>query len=256
VNELLAIIGTSWRPLLLFPGLVSALVLAVATSYLWKSSPRPTRWSLDLAATTQAACIVLMLAFLPVPGSPWRYGIDVLVALALVEAPHWHALRRRWRSPDEPTRAGAAADTTALLNVYLVLGLAVAAVSQATGSLVLGDLRGGVAPLWRAGIVGWAACLPPLLALGPWSITEPNNPLIALRRVAHIALLATLALPSDAGYWGLAIAALLAFGSLAALDRGWHGRPESWERAQPVLALLLLLALLYTGTTAWYDRAR
>lgn len=256
MNELLAIIGTSWRPLLLFPGFLSAFALTFATSYLWKRAPLHTHPSLDFAATAYAACIVVMLAFLPVPGANWRYGMDVVATLALVEVPHWFALRRRQRSQDEAIHAGGTAETAALLNVYVLLGLAVAAVGQATGSWVLSEMRGGSAPLWWVGIVGWALALPPLLALGPWTVAGADVPLVALRRVAHIALLVVLALPTGAGYWGLAAAATMAFGSLATLDRSWYGRPEPWERIQPILALILLLALLYTGATGWYERIR
>lgn len=254
VNELLAIIGTSWRPLLLFPGLLAALLLVVIVRFAWRP-PTPAAWTLNIATSAQAASCVLVLAFLPVPGSPWRYGLDLLVTLALVEVPHWWHIRRRWGAADPKIRAGAAAEMAALLNVYVLLGLAVAAIGQASGSWVLNELRGGSTPLWWAGVVVWGLCLPPLLGSGPWTVAGANDVAFTLRRVAHVALLATLALPHSAGYGGLAVAASFAFGSLALVDRMWHGRRELWERAQPVLALLLLAALLYTGATAWYERA-
>ena len=253
MNELLAIIGTSWRPLLIFPGLLTGLILTFITSYIWKRPvPRVGRWSLVVG---RWSATVLMLAFLPVPGSNWRYGVDVLVALALVEVPHWFALRRRLGAADGAIRAGAAAETAALLNAYVLLGLAIAAIGQANGSLVLGELRGGHTPLRWAGMVVWAVALPPVLALGPWSVVGAPHALATLRRVAHIGLLMTLALPADADYRGLAIAALMSFGSLVLLDRFWHGSPKKWERVQPVIALVMLGVLLYTGATAWYVRA-
>ena len=264
MNELLAIIGTSWRPLLIFPGLLTGLLLTLTTSYLWKHTRQDEN---DLAVSTgglwgwssvvgQWSAMILMLAFLPVPGSNWRYGVDVLVALALVEVPHWYALRRRLGAANGAIRAGAAAEAAATLNGYVLLGLAIAAIGQANSSLVLGELRGGNTPLRWAGIVVWALALPPLLTLGPWNVVGAPHSLATLRRVAHIGLPVTLALPADADYRGLAIAALMGFGSLALLDRFWHGSPEKWERVQPVIALVMLGVLLYTGATTWYARAR
>ncbi len=270
MNELLAIVGMSWRPVLLFPGLLTCLLLTFGSSFLWKRPPVTDasrtkdargRWAgrddarLDHASVTHVACMTLMLAFLPVPGSGWRYGLDVVVALALVEVPHWYRLRRRLGSADAMMRGAAAAEVGTLLNSYLLLVLAVAAVAQANSTLVLAELRGGTMVLWWAGIVVWGVALPPLLTLGSWRVGASYTIGDLVRRVAHIALLLVLALPTGAGYPGLAVAAVAAFGALAALDHWWRGRAESWERLQPLIVLALLGLLMYTAATAWYARA-
>lgn len=255
MNELLAIIGTSWRPLLLFPGALTALVLVLGTSFVWRRSPtQPTARvpRLDAVGTLGAASIMLALVFLPVPGSSWRYGLDLLVILALIEVPYWYALRRRLATP--ALRDAAEREIGALLNIAMPFVLTLAVVAQTRGTLVLGELRGGTGWMWWVGIAGWALAMPPLLALGPWHIAGNDGVVALVRRVAHIGLLVTVALPADVELVGLAIAAASAFGTLAVLDHAWRGRPEAWERWQPLVAVVLLGVLLYAAATAWYVR--
>ncbi len=253
MNELLAIIGTSWRPMLLFPGALTALILVLVTSLIWRRTTPERFPRLDGTATVEAASVVLALAFLPVPGSGWRYGLDLLVVLALIEIPHWYALRRRLAAAESRDRAER--EIAALLSIAVPFVLALALVAQVRGSMVLGELRGGGGWMWWVGIAGWALALPPLLTLGPWHDVGNDSVITLLRRIAHIGLLVTVALPASVGLDGLAIAAAVAFGTLGALDHLWHGRSEEWERWQPLIAVVLLGVLVYAGATAWYARS-
>ena len=263
MDELLALVGGSWRPLLLYPGVLTGIGATLLMGLLWTIPGTRPRWPAWRPAHTPdllfgAGCGLLLLALLPFPRSYWAYPIDIFVALALLEVPHWLRLVRRLNTGDDAIQIGAATEAGALLNVYVLLALAVAVLGQAAGSLLLPDLVGARPPLRWVGLVAWAVAMPPLLAFGPWRVAGSRDWLVDLRRVAHIALLVALALPAgdEWDYGVTAIAAGLGFGSLTLLHHLWRGRPERWERLQPVVVLLLLAVLLYTSAQAWIARLR
>ena len=251
MDELLAIVGGSWQPLLLYPGLVTTVVLALIVGRLWRraDADRQPIGGSHPAAVFAAASTLLVAALLPLPRTHWVYPIDLLLALALLEVPHWLRLVERLRS-------GAASEAAALLNVYGLLALALVALGQAAGSLLLPELRTGRGLLRWAGLMVWAGALPPLLGLGPWRSSRDG--LDDLRRVVHVALLVSVALPDGDrwGYIGPALGAAAALSSLTLLHYHWRGDPARWERLQPLVALVMLVLVLWTGTTAWLARLR
>ena len=263
MDELLALVGGSWQPLLLYPGVVTGILATAFMRAVWSAHgfTKPPlaghcRW--QPAAVFTAGCVLLLLALLPLPRSYWAYPIDIIGALALLELPHWLRLAQPLRAPDAATRARAVGEAGTLLNVYVLLALAVAALGQASSSLLLTEVKRGQPPLRFAGLLAWAVALPPLLALGPWQVVGWRDWLHDLRRVAHIALLVALALPPG-DQWthtAMATAAALAFGSLALLHRLWRGDPQRWERLQPFAALALLAFLLAMSGQGWAARLR
>ena len=263
MDELLAILGGSWRPLLLYPGLAATLITTVLMRLVWNprvgGALRPGMVALPPYATILIiACTLLLVALLPVPRSYWAYPIDLLTALLLLEAPHWLRLWRLRQSRDPATRELAVRGAGALLNIYPLIALAVALLGQASGSLLLTTVKSG-APLLRwAGIALWSLAIPPLVSLGPWHIPAGDDWLVTLRRVAHIALLVAIALPAG-DQWDhttTAAGAAVAFGSLTLLHYLWRGDPDRWERLQPFIALAFLALLLYTSAQAWMGRLR
>ncbi len=263
MDELLAIVGGSWQPLLVYPGILTGLVATGLMYALWHARARNrsrllAHFAWDPSAALYAASAFLFLALLPFPRSYWAYPVDLVGALLLLELPHWLRLRRLLWAPEPQVRRGAACEAGALLNVYLLLALATAALGQASGSLLLPDLKTGIQKLRWAGLVTWAIAIPPLVALGPWYVPETDGWLPSLRRVAHIALLVALALPVGDrwGYGATAIGAAAGFGSLTILHFVWDGRPEPWERLQPLIAVALLGLLLFANAQAWLARLR
>ncbi len=263
MDELLALLGRGWQALLVYPGLLTAILLTASIRSVWawrETGERrlPSRPAWRPGDVLQAGCVVLVLALLPLPRVSWPYSIDAIGALLLLEAPLWIQLRRLLRTSDRKDRGRAASAAAALLNVYVVLLLAVAMLAQASGSLLLPTLKQGQTPLRLAGLVAWASTMPPLLSLGPWHIHALDSWLANLRRVGHIGLLLALALPAGDrwGHAATATGALVAFGSLTLLHFVWRGKPDRWERMQPALALTLLLVLLYTNAGAWLARLR
>jgi hypothetical protein len=258
VDELIAIVGGSWQPLLLYPGVLTALLGTALMHAIWRfRASRAAGDAVDLQPTPTRALVIasmlLCMACLPVPRSYWAYPIDLAVALLLLEAPHWLRLARLARSTEPAIRDATAYEIGTLLNAYLLLMLAAAALGQAAGSLLLPDLKRGTPLLHWLGIVTWGIALPPLIGLGPWYLPATDGWLPDLRRVAHIALLVALALPAGDqwGHTASAFGAAAGFGSLTALHFAWRGRPEPWERAQPLVALVALAILLVTNMQAW-----
>lgn len=256
MDELLAIVGGSWQPLLLYPGILTALLLALLVGTVWgpADAARPPIMGAPAVAVLAAACPLLVSAMLPMPRSYWAYPLDLLVALTLLEVPTWLRLMSRLREVE--AQSSAAAEAVTLLNVYPLLALACAGLGQAAGSLLLPNLRAGTGILRWAGLMAWAASMPPLLGLGPWRTARDR--LDDLRRVAHVGLLVAVALPAGDhwGYSGPAAGICVAFGALTLLHHRWRGDARRWERAQPWLVLLLLGLLLWMGTSAWLARMR
>lgn len=261
MDEWLALVGGSWQPVLLYPGLLTSLVVTALMRAVWldRTQPaagRPWRPRWDSTAVFAAASTLLLLALLPFPHSYWAYPIDLPSAIFLLEAPYWLRLAQRLRTPALQIRRSAADEISALLNVYLLMALAIAAMGQAAGSLLVTEVKGGTPLLHWLGIVGWAIALPPLLAFGPWRQRNTSEWPTDLRRVGHIALLLAIALPSDVrwSYGATAIGAIACFGSLTLLHHFWRGDPQQWERFQPFVALIILAGLLYVSGQDWLAR--
>lgn len=252
--ELLALIGGSWRALWLYPGGLALLVALVALHRVW---PLGQPWQRTAAplALLQLGGAWLVAALLPWPHTYWAYPLDLGAALLLLEAPWWLRRHHDWRVATR--RLAVLAELTAALRVYPLVALAAALCGASAGSLIIVKVQGG-APLLRwLGVALWAVALPPLLALGPWQ-SAPPDPANSLRRVVHLALLATLALPGGDGvsYWAGAAAALIVAASFAALARWWRGPAARWERWQPALALLAVAALCWSAAAALLAQLR
>ena len=263
MDELFAVVGGGWHPLLVYPGGLTGLLLTFVLGTVWALPGAATnQFPAALPATAGAlpaiACGLLLLALLPVPRSYWAYPIDLIVALALLELPYWLRLVSHLHASDVRTRVAATSQIGALLNVYVLLALAVAALGQASGSLLLPELKSGNQSLRWAGLAAWAIALPPLLAFGPWQVLRGRDWSADVRRVGHIGLLIALALPAgdQVGYGATAIAAAIAFVSLTSVHYLWRDSPERWERLQPLIALVLLVFMLRYGYEAWVARLR
>lgn len=257
MDELLAIIGGNWQLLLFYPGAVTVLLLAVFVHVAWRRADagRCSDAGPAMVAVFAVACPLLVCAMAPIPRSYWAYPLDLLVALALLELPHWLRLAARMRQTDQ--RTFATAEAASLLNVYPLLALTCVALGQAAfGSLLLPQIRTGQGILRWTGLMGWAVVLPPLLGLGPWRTIRDG--IDDLRRVAHVVLLVSIALPAGDrwGYIGPVLGMLTALGSLTMLHYFWRGDARRWERLQPLVALALLLCLLWIGANAWLSRMR
>jgi len=263
MDELLAIVGGSWQPLLLYPGLLAGVLVAAFMRAIWRIRDNPPvpflrRRGLHLGDAVAAAVMLFVLASLPFPRTYWAYPLDLLTVLLLLEVPRWSQLARYCQGPNAEQRRAAADEVAALLNVYVLLALAVAALGQSAGSLLLPSLKSGTPLLRWTGLATLAVALPPLASLGPWHKPELDGPLLTLRRVAHIALLLALALPAgdDWGHAATVLGAAAAFGATTVLHLVCGGAPGRWERLQPLLALAVLLLLLTTNSTTLLTRLR
>ena len=101
MDELLAIIGGNWQPLLLYPGVLTALLLALLVRCVRRADAG--RRSAIRSCHGRSVCCCLPVAGqcdAPTPRSYWAYPLDLLVALALLEVPHWLRLAARMRQAD------------------------------------------------------------------------------------------------------------------------------------------------------------
>lgn len=250
MGELLGALGLAWPRLLLYPGGLFALGAAwllgrwlarcgLAPGGGWHGAGGAGMLPALLGAVPPLAAISLLpLA----PARPFPYGLDLVAALALLEAP------RLWRAAGDADASGAIG-RAALARAYLPLLVAAAALAEAAGGLELTRLLRlpegwpGRA-LLGLGAALWLAALPPLLADGPAGLVGRLRAL-GLLAVAALPLLAALAaaglLPAEYAGWALPPAALL----LAGLGLGAAARLP-W-RAHAVVGLgaaaLALIAL-------------
>jgi hypothetical protein len=240
MGELLGALGLAWPRLLLYPGGLFALGAAwlLAGWLRWCAgapllAARPWRRAdLGLALPPLVALSLLPLA----PARSFPYGIDLFVALGLLE---WPRLR---------TALAGGLGRSELLRDYWPLLLAALGLAEAANGLGLSRLlawpeTGGARALLLAGAALWLAGLPPLLAAGP---RGPAGPLraLGLLLLGALPLLAALAaslggrLPGPWAGWllpPLAISlAALALGALLRLAPGGLGR------AQLALAVLVV----------------
>lgn len=245
MDELIALVGRSWRLLLLYPGGLTALGCVVVVRLLFER-PRDLRCGalprLGGEIVTAAAWL-LAIALLPLPQTDWSYPLDLLILLLLLELPHWIDML------SAPDRAASDTRIAALLNVYPLLALSIAALGQGAGSLVALEINRSGGLLHWAGIAGWASTLPPLLGLGPWANQQHPGTLPALRRVGHIGLLLAATLPANDDT--PLVAALIGFACivvpLAVLNRWWRGSGEWWIDWQPWLVAAFTLLIAWTS---------
>lgn len=237
MDELLALLGQNWRALLLYPG---GLTIFGATAIIGFMVHGRDWWQFSHFSSADMAIVatwLIVVALLPLPQTGWPYNLDVLTVLLLIELLYAsRVIRRR-----EETAVTIIAD---LLNSYPLLVLAVAALGQGSGSLVIREINRSTGALHWLGIVAWSITLPPLLSVGPWRTAEQPHVLHMLRQVVHMALLLALALPAhDAsprihtfvGFFAIAL-------PLAAIHRWWDGKRSHWIRWQ--LWIVVFVALL------------
>lgn len=232
MDELLALIGQHWRAVLLAPGGLQALC---AWLIVWRSGsanmPLP---AFDIGVLATATSWLLAITLLPLPGAAWPYDLDLPALLLLIELPYLARIIHR----------GAQHRVITLLNTYPLLMLALAALGQSAGTLVLHDINRDQGTLHWIGLVGWALSLPPLLGIGPWQ-NSSSDALDALRRVALLGLLVAAMLPAhdNTPWWQGAAALLGAWLPLALLDRRWRGDEQQLTAWQPWLCAALLATL-------------
>ncbi|MBC8161269.1 MAG: hypothetical protein H7Z42_08620, partial [Roseiflexaceae bacterium] len=207
LSELLAIIGRSWSRLLLYPGGLTLLALMLGASFVFRLFPA---WLVPLAAPW------LAVALLPLPGAiDLGRGIDVVVALALLDLPLLCALALELRGDPAQQRTGARR-LAAALNGYP--GLLLALLLLATnGSLELAQLalvpvQPELALTHWAGAAALVLALPAVIGLGAFATPAPPQLALALRtRQIGYAMLALLPLLAPLeGLWLVAPPPLLA----------------------------------------------
>ena len=242
MSELLGALGLAWPRLLLYPGGLFALAASwVLDAWLARCGCRlETHEQAGVSAPGALVPPLVALALLPLaPARSFPYGVDLVVALALLEWPQalgWGARRR-----EELARAYAP---------LLVAGLGMA---EAGGGLELTRLLRWPEPLLGQLLLGasaglWLTALPRLLARGPGGLAGRLRAL-GLLLVATLPLLGALAdalaglLPGDLAGWVLPPIAMLAAGL------GLGGAARLPERARSGLELALGAAIL--GLLAW-----
>ncbi len=258
VAELLALIGRSAAPLLLWPGGLALLMLLVEH----RSGPLTGPWH-------ALALPWVALAFVPLPGAlRLERGADLLVLLALAEWPRLVAITHDTAHPGD--RARGVARAAALLSGWIVLAAVLPLIASGTGALTVEAIArspAATAPATdRAGFVLAAIALllvlPVLLELGPWRVAaaSPGVQRAGLRTRALL-LCALVALPLVAPlrdapapftYMLPLPPLLLAFGlwGIARATRTSDARRWSW--LTPGLAILILVMMV---SQVWMSNA-
>ena len=237
MSELLGALGLAWPRLLLYPGGLFALVASWLLG-MWLARCRCRSASPGRAKLGAVVPPLVALALLPLaPARSFPYGLDLVVALVLLEWPRalgWGAQRR-----EELARA------------YAPLLLAGLGLAEACGGLELTRLLRWPEPLVAQLLLGasaalWLAALPRLLASGPGGLAGRLRAL-GLLLVAALPLLGALAamlaerLPADLAGWLLPPVAILAAG----LALGGVARVPERARARVELVLgVVILGLL------------
>jgi hypothetical protein len=240
MGELLGAVGLAWPRLLLYPGGLFALAAAwllgrwLGIAGLGTGSQG---WGFLAVVPPLVAVSLLPLA----PARAFPYGLDLVIALALLEAPRLGALARAGREE--------------LARDYLPLLVAAAAMAGAAGGLELTRLL-RVPEAWpgRAllgvGAALWLVALPRLVAGGPAGLAGRLRSL-GLLAVAALPVLGALAaaelLPVELAGWALPPLALavvaLALGAVTRLPE----RPRTGLATSLGVAALALLALKGLG---------
>lgn len=224
MGELLGALGLAWPRVVFYPGGLFALVAGyllmrwLAARGGAPAGPAPPATVLDLAPP------LAVLTLLPLaPAPPFPFGLDLPVALALLEWPRFRAVAARDRA------------SAALLRDYALPLAAALALAVATGGLELARLlRWPAAPPQQAllglGAALWLLGLPRLLRAGPGGAAGALRAL-GLLLIGALPLLGALAasagqrLPADQAGWLLPPLAMAG----AALAAGAALRiPERW----------------------------
>jgi hypothetical protein len=188
-TELLALLGRAWSRLLLFPGGLAAFAAVALIAYAGRRGVPAAMQSAraialappgfnPLAIFGAIAPPWLGLALLPLPPAPvLSRQTDLVVVLALLEAPLLLALARELSASDTAVRIAGRWRLVAALNTYPALVLASLALAQAAGTFDVAVLARPPAeqapafatPLHWIGAVAWALALVPALGLGPFA---------------------------------------------------------------------------------------
>lgn len=228
MSELLGALGLAWPRLLLYPGGAFAIGAGwLLAAWLSRCAGRPVAPPSAPGPAGLVAALPPLAAIALMPLAPARsfpYGLDLVIALALLEWPR--ALQGRGLSREEA------------LQQYGPLLAAAALLAEGAGGLELTRLLrapGGWLDraLLAAGTLIWLAALPRLLAAGPGGLGGRLRAL-GLLLVAALPLLGALAaalgerLPGELAGWLLPPAAIL--GVAAALGGAFTLRRRSGSR--------------------------
>ncbi|MBP1465860.1 hypothetical protein EYB53_009105 [Candidatus Chloroploca sp. M-50] len=267
--ELLAALGQVWPRLLLYPGGLFALGASwmLCRWLAWVSRQRPAcAGPVMLASLPGLLPPMIVLALMPLaPARGFPYGLDLVVALGLLE---WPYLRRGVAGIGKVDRAR-------LLRMYGPLLLAGGGMAEANASLGLSNLLTvPEAPVARALLLAsallWLASLPQLLmnpcaaeddhSAGDGSKEWPLASLAARLRALGLVLIGMLALLGFASVrsepWLTATQAgwLLPplVGVVTALLLGVQLRMAPWlQRFYVGLLVVLVVVLLVSKSVAW-----
>ncbi len=246
MGELLGALGLAWPRVLLYPGGLFALVASLVLMRWLAAGGAAPAWPAPPATVLDLAPPLMVLTLLPLaPARPFPFGLDLPVALALLEWPRVRVLAARDRAPAE------------LLRDYALPLAAALALAVATGGLELSRLLRwpGAVPeqaLLVLGAMLWLLGLPRLLRAGPGGAAGALRAL-GLLLVGTLPLLGALAaaagpwLPADGAGWLLPPVAILS----AALALGVALRvPERWAGRIGAAGGALVLALAaYAAST-------
>jgi hypothetical protein len=186
VTELLSALGSAWPRLLFFPGGLSAVLAALALHARLQGcgldgTPSGTRSMLQTVIDIVPPLTVLTLLPLP-PARSFPYGIDLALALALLEWPYLRMLAVR----------GQLAQTLAQrMPAYAMLLLAAGGMAEAVGSIGLSDLIAADVTGTDRWLLSWSA----LVWIGTLPTLLEHNPLLAALRLRGLGLLAVGSLP-------------------------------------------------------------
>ncbi|WP_129671522.1 hypothetical protein [Candidatus Chloroploca sp. Khr17] len=267
--ELLAALGQAWPRLLLYPGGLFALGASwmLCRWLAWVARQRPACAGLmTLAYLPGLLPPMIVLALMPLaPARSFPYGLDLVVALGLLE---WPYLRRGVAGLGQVDRA-------LLLRMYGPLLLAGGGMAEANASLGLSNLLTvPEAPVARALLFAstllWLASLPQILAIpryvegtrsaGDGPQDWPLASLAARLRALGLMLIGMLAL--------LGFASTLSEPWLTATQAGWLLPPlvgvatalllgvqlrmaPWWQRFYVRLLVVLVVVLLMSSSIAW-----
>jgi hypothetical protein len=244
--ELLALLGRAAPRLLLWPGGLGLLVLALTLLRAWR---RGELLRLELAGLAACAAPLLALALLPLPGvAALDRDVDLFTALSLLELPRWLRAGRGWQQGESRSSAALLAIE---LNGLPMLALAAVLIAQAAGSLNLGALA-SPSMLGLLAASAWALALSGLLYTSGARLDAFWQAAEATRFSGHILLASlllagTLPLPTLLGRWAGALALLVLL-----LVLGHSLRRRIGLRFDALLCLFLGLALLLSAAATFF----
>lgn len=267
MGEWLGALGLAWPRLLLYPGGVSALLLAWLLDRVLTRNPRrgsangkKTASLLDISA---AVAPLLLISLLPLPQSGFFwYTPDLPVALILLEWPQFLLIARTLRST--PTDGAERQQIT--IEGYLLLLMASLIFVQAAGSFRLAALTQSADPprlssllLRLVGMAGWSIALLPLLGIGPCTTpTATGMPGwgMRLRTLGHILLASLPWLPLvQPAPWLLPLPLLLLVLLPGLLThRGNQFLSRHWQRLRTGTLILLTIVICWQTYTALANR--